>query len=92
MGTARRIYTFEWDIGIADVDSRRRIATSAVTAVVSAIAHQRGIQYEELTERSNPHPMIAVVFAEGLLAELFGERLEEAARRNGVRILHHIAG
>jgi hypothetical protein len=89
MSAARRIYTFE---RIPNGDPQRRASACAVGATISAIAGHLGIHYEELTDKANARPIIAVVFSDVELVESFADRLLQSSIRNGVRVIRHITG
>lgn len=62
--------------------------TSRATAGALAVAIQGDsrIHYEELTDRSNPHPKFAVIFSDLGLMDLFSARLTLALLPSGLRI------
>jgi hypothetical protein len=92
MGPTQQTYIFERDEHIPEGSIQQTVSVRAQAAIVAAAADQPEIRHEELTDPSNPYPVIAVVFADPELAEPFANRLVECSNRYGVRFLRCVSG
>ena len=63
-----------------------RVSSAATAALVAAINERPGIQFEELTEPCNHHPVVALLFTGPVCMQHFDGLIEATSKVAGVRI------
>jgi len=81
-----RVYTFERDHA-SEVLGPAACVSSAAAAALTAAINERPIRFEQLTEPGNPHPVMAVLFADPICMQHFDGLIDATLKLSGVRAL-----